>query len=165
MKTILFSNYDFDENEVREEMIESGYYDEEDITDDEMYYFWEDTKTFEFDDIWNDMLAQFEDEYFVVYGTCGRWDGTYSGAIISDEFKETWYKVMKDCDYMEISIDDGDFKVFASHHDGNVSYTFRILNEEGVALWEDWLCDYEDSTPEKVIVEDIVENYTRKVEW
>lgn len=162
MKTILFSNYDFDEEEVKNDMLECGY-DEEYITEDTLFEFWHDECLYWWEDIDAQLYNLLDGEKHIVYGEVERWNGQYSGANISDDWKESWYSMTKDCDYIELYVEDGDLKVKCSHHDGTNFFTIRKLNEEGVELWEDWLCDYEDSTPEEVIIKSLIVDYSIKV--
>lgn len=169
MKYTLFDNYDFDREEIIEEILDS--YDmvegdepltREDITDDVIYDWWNDIQDMSYSDAMY-ILNKVLDGYLIAYGEVGRWDGKYHGANIYRDFSEAWDDLTIDCDYFEITYNDGKINIKCSHHDGTNYYTLAPLTKEGVDMWEDWSYDFNDNRTEVQVKEELIEKYTRYI--
>lgn len=73
-------------------------------------------------------------EAFIVKGKVGRWNGDCSGCeIYAGTFREAFDKLMDDCDYIQMYIDDdGVFNLEGYHHDGHNHFVIKNLTKEGL---------------------------------
>ena len=67
---------------------------------------------------------------FLLCGTSGRWDGTYSGGCYVKNFDDL-YKFWKDCDYIKVWDENGHLYFMASHHDGTNYAELKELTDKG----------------------------------
>ena len=65
-----------------------------------------------------------QDNLLVATGTVGTWHGPEEGGIVI-ESPGDFIKLLTDCDYVEIAMDDTQMYVKCSHHDGTNHYKLR----------------------------------------
>lgn len=73
---------------------------------------------------------------FLALGSVGRWDGTYHGWAILNDGRD-FYKLIEDCDYIEIEDRDGRILVTGVHHDGTNQYELMRFTKEGFDFYMD----------------------------
>jgi hypothetical protein len=128
---VLFSNYleDYmDEEEAKELLAENG---NENPTADEIWYFAEEQKQYELDCFMEEFKWYLDKYTFIATGTCGLWYGRVAGGKVVNGIND-FYSLIKDCDFIKITDNNGHLMVKASHHDGNNYYELRKLNDKGV---------------------------------
>lgn len=108
-------------------------------------------------------------EAFIVKGKVGRWNRDCSGCkIYTGTFLEAFGELMDDCDYVRMYVDDdGVFNLEGDHHDGHNHFVIKNLTKEGFEKYEEWSYDWDDTTSEFEIKEDLFKNYTEdlEIEW
>lgn len=138
MKNTIYSNYYSSEaeDEAREFLFTEYNEDNkwktlDDIPDNEVF----EELSFEDEANWDDAKEQLESffdghGYFLLQGTCGRWNGQRRGGYIFNSFKEL-ANAWQDCDYIEIYDENGHFNIKCSHHDGDNYYEVKRLSYRG----------------------------------
>lgn len=85
-------------------------------------------------------LDKFFDESengFIVFGTVERWNGTFAGGEVFKDSSDFWNKnLLKDCDYVKISEQNGHLYITASHHDGTNHYEIKELTRRGAEIFD-----------------------------
>lgn len=162
----VYDNYDLFTDEAMQEtkdfLLESGY-DLDEIDEDMLINSinlndadnWECTKS--------ELERFFGDKYkCILFGTVGRWDGTFAAGTIfdGDDFIDTIYKGLKDCDYISITDENGHLYISGTHHDGTVSYEVKILTNKGIEYLENWEYNWDDKRTEQYVHNQIVKRYS-----
>ena len=83
---------------------------------------------------WNDFEAEakkFFDDYFLVKGSIGRWNGRFYGYKMVTNFNELC-TLWNDCDYITIKDINGKFQIEATHHDGTNYYEVKRMTHKGL---------------------------------
>ena len=75
----------------------------------------------------------FKDGYYLLKGTCGRWDGNYEGGKFIDTVDEL-LSCIDHLDSITIVDKDGHLMIDGSHHDGNDHYELKKLTKKGYEL-------------------------------
>ena len=112
-------------------------YDEEPVTDKEVYSFMASDDEFGWE---SDVgaLKKFMAPHKVLFiGTVGRWNGRFDGAKVGD-FEKLLGDALSDCDYVRITDRRGRLFVEGDHHDGHVSFEVLILTDAGEQAHDDW---------------------------
>ena len=156
MKHIIYSNYDLsDRYEETKQLIIEDYPElcnEVEYADGTIIMEPSDEKVWDFiydddDIIWRETFAEvkkfFEGRQVIMFGSIGRWDGTFGGGEIGD-FEDLFYDLIEDCDYIELSDEDGHFYIRCSHHDGSNSMEVKILSQKGYDFADNWKADWDD---------------------
>lgn len=132
---VLYSNYVDDLMSVEEakEMLE-----ENGINNPTMDDVWEYINS-QSDLDWQDFMEAFEEclkeDYYIATGTCGLWYGRVAGGKVINGIND-FYSLLKDCDYIKITDNNGHLMVKCSHHDGTNYYELKKLNCKGVEFYE-----------------------------
>lgn len=169
---VIFDNYDlcetFTDEELKEQAIDCEWVnDEEDITDN-MLYEWRNESA---DLWWEDEKAMLEDFFcnkkVIFFGTFGTWRGNYSGARIGD-FWELFYKAIKDCDYIKLWDENGKFFIKSSHHDGTNIVEVKVLKDGAEDYYDRWSYGTDNRTEDQVYKQivkrySILPHYAKKV--
>ena len=106
---------------------------EEIYSEDEFYW----------NEVWRDVKNFFAGKQVIMFGTKGRWDGTYAGGGIGT-FEELFYELATDCDYIEFIDDNGHFYIRCSHHDGSNFMEVKILSQKGYDFADNWAYGWDD---------------------
>lgn len=141
MKHVIYSNYNLDErfDETKQFVIDE--YPDLEPSDDTVWDFIYEEDTIEWDAIWHELKNFFENKTVIMYGTTGRWNGTFAGGKIG-EFEDLFNSLIRDCDYVEIEDNNGHMNITCSHHDGTNSMEVKILSSRGDNFAENWAYDY-----------------------
>lgn len=145
-KTTIYTNCDYSseyEQEIRNFLFEEyGEYNDwetpDDISDEEVY------EEMHFNDeiSWNDFKTEAEnffDDYFLITGSVGRWNGRFRGGKVISSLDEL-INCFCECDYITITDENGHFYIEASHHDGTNYYEVKRITEAGL----EYMQRYED---------------------
>ena len=132
MKYTLYSNYYgwIDEEDVRQSLIDCGCVEsEEEITDSMVW----DEMCFLEERYWEDISCELKHFFekggaWLLMGSIGRWDGNYKIGYIFNTFEE-FCRCFRDCDYIEITDDEGHLKIKCSHHDGTNFYEVKCVSD------------------------------------
>lgn len=156
MKHVIYSNYDLsDRYEDTKQLIIEDYpelcneveYADGTIalepSDEKVWDFIYDDDQFYWDDIWSEVKNFFAGRQVIMFGSIGRWDGTFGGGKIGN-FEDLFYNLIEDCDYIELSDEDGHFYINCSHHDGSNSMEVKILSQKGSEFADHWDYYYGD---------------------
>lgn len=159
--TTYFDNtdYDFDfYKETFQECNELTDEEMEDITDDEIYTFINNSVLMDYDDFFNNLrFSKFMDTPCVVTGSLGLWHGRHS--IIPETFsniEDAIKKCVKNVDYCSIGQVYGHLEVIGVHHDGSNIFEIHLLNKRGIDAserieWEDGKADLTNKIYHKAI--------------
>lgn len=132
---VIFQNYDLDNYE---EEYKAEYADEDgEINENAMWDWIYDSLDIEFEIIF-DELCHFFNNQIIAFGSVGRWDGVYTGGNVFNNFKEAFYSLTKDCDYIKIYDENGHLYIHCSHHDGSCSYELKELTTAGEEYYDRW---------------------------
>lgn len=127
----------------------------DEVTDHEVYVWADELNWMYLDDERENLKHLVYPNGLVVFGSIGRWDGSYSGLSPVDG------NSVADCLYFETPgaeyfVEDGDLQSIEVDHDGRSHFTYRALTEPWHEL--ERMLDYEDIT-----VRDLIDNYTIKL--
>lgn len=155
---VLYSNYDLTDykNEARAYIYENcadEYADAGEISDGEIWRVASRWAEIDAEQIRDD-IARHVDKIgagVLAVGTVGRWDGAHDGGRVYDNFREAFFSVFRDCEYITITDDAGRLIITGAHHDGTNTAQFLALTERGRALYDKWLYDYADGRTEAEI--------------
>lgn len=152
---IIFDNYDTEglEEELRNDEEYKDFYDEDfdnliaTILDEEY-------------DMAKEYLHEvFENKSIVCVGSCGRWDGVYSGGFVSDDIDEVLERVLKDCYYFKIWDENGHLFIQGTHHDGSITVEVKALTAKGSEYYDNW--NYgSDNRTEREVMENLFKRYS-----
>ena len=139
----------------------------EDVEQDDIDEVFNELRELWVDDNIQDMteqLFQFFDNQTVLFvGTVGLWDGNFSGGAIGD-FKELFYKALKDCGYYRVYEDKEHMFVEGTHHDGTNSFEVKVLTEKGEDYYEGWYYGTNkrlENLTEQQVHKNIYESYSK----
>lgn len=113
-------------------------------------------------DIAKEELEKFfsDDEQWILFGTVGRWNGTYEAGVIFGDFIKIFRKVVKDCDYWKIYDVNGHFYLKCSCHDGINTFEIKKLTQKGIEYYDNW--EYgDDNRTEQYVHNQIIKRYSR----
>lgn len=87
-------------------------------------------------DDWENFYYPVLENYFkkhicIATGSIGRWDGALYGASVIESFRD-FMDLLEDCWYIELFDNNGYLTVCGHHHDGDVLFTIRELNGNGI---------------------------------
>ena len=102
----------------------------------------------------------FKEHYCIATGSIGRWNGTYYGGTVIESYRD-FQDLLEDCWYIYLYDNNGFLTVRGVHHDGEVIFTIRELNEHGV----NWYLDHKDDGP---IINYLESNFNSKkpsIDW
>lgn len=135
--TTIYSNYDLYKNfdETKQFLIDE--YEMEDPSDEQVWARINDDDGWAWDDAWDDLTSFFKNKPVIMTGTFGAWNGTYKGGKIG-WFADLWYDLVKECDYVEITDNNGHFLIRCSHHDGTNNVEVKLLTDKATTLVENW---------------------------
>lgn len=97
---------------------------------------------------------------WILQGTVERWDGTFRGGFIFDNFMEMFYKAAEDCNYIKFYDINGRFYFMCSHHDGTNLFEIKKVTDAGIAYYERWEEAWSDKRSEEYIHNKIMEKYS-----
>ena len=151
---IIYNNYDLWEDyeaDARENL--ESMYEYEDPSSDAVW-----GEIYELDSaIWEDeherLRKFFDDGYFILMGTVGRWDGPRAAGYVFKDFDDMFYKAIKDCDYWKFWDDNGHFFFKCSHHDGTNMFEIKRINDKAINFIDNWEYNWNDERTEKEIHE------------
>lgn len=130
-----------DWNDFWQGQIEEGYYEEEELTDDLRYRILAEQEELDWDCLMHELQVlgnQLPYKHYVVAGSVGRWNGTFSGWKLEDSLKDCIY--MKDCEYYKIWVDKDGLHIRGVHHDGsNIVTVWGVKPNIDYYDIEDWL--------------------------
>lgn len=139
---ILYENYEMASYEACEqEMIEQYYYENPNAEKGYKPKDYEVYGELEFMDqmYWNcfkeELLNFMGNDMFVMNGYIERWNGSFPGGTVFDDFDElscAWNR----CDYIKFYERNGHLHLECSHHDGTHHFEIRKLNENGRRYYE-----------------------------
>ena len=139
MERIIFNNYDFNEEDIINSILEMNEeLTREDITTEMIYDEWYDQERFWFEYIYSDLVNFFDGKKIICFGNIGRWNGYFDCGEIFDDFEKAFYKMTKDCEYIKIYEDKNHFYIDCSHHDGNNHYEIKVLTDRGIEYYDNW---------------------------
>lgn len=143
-------------------LLETGYESDE-ITDERIISSINLNDAENWECIKSELEGFFNDKFkCILFGTVGRWNGTFVASTIFDgnEFIDTIYKGLKDCDYVRIADENGHLYVSGTHHDGTVRYEIKILTDKGVRYLENWESHWGDKRTEQYVHSQIMRYYS-----
>ncbi len=164
MKHILYSNYFWENDEngrnaydyakeyLFEEYAEAeGWETKDDIADEEVTdaVYLDDEINFDNFKCEFDNFLRNSQNGFLLCGTCGRWDGIYTGGCYVNEFEDL-YKFWQGCDYIKVYDKCGHLYIKASHHDGNNYAEFKELTDKGAEYKENHYLDNDEEVHKKL---------------
>ena len=138
-----YPNYELDE--VRKEMVESGIYGTDEEITDNMAYSWMDDENSNWENF-KDELTTFinnQKNSMLLVGYVGTWRGRMSGGINVNKFDDL-YKFWSNCDYIKVYEVRGRLFIEASHHDGTNKAELRCLTDKGQSYRERHDYDFTD---------------------
>ena len=143
---VFYDNYDLDDmfEETKKELLDSETYTEDELTD---YVVWNcvyDIDAENFNNIFQEIENWADNNQVLFIGSVARWNGTFAGGEIGD-FSTLFTEAIEDCDFYKIWEEDNILNLKCSHHDGTNYFEIRILTNEGLNLYEDWLYDDDDT--------------------
>ena len=149
---IIFDNYDlkeqYSDEDIKEMALECGWVDEDEEITEQMIWDWRyQINQDDWDDTKYELEKFFKDKVVGFFGTVGTWHGRFAGGRIG-EFWETYYKAIKDCDYIQIEDKNGHMYLRCSHHDGTNFFEIKEITERGQQYLENWKYGCDDRTTE-----------------
>ena len=143
---VFYDNYDLDDlfEETKKELLDSETYTEDELTDDVVWDCVYDIDAENFDNIFQEIKNWADNNQVLFIGSVGRWNGTFAGGEIGD-FSTLFTEAIEDCNYYKIWEEDNILNLKCSHHDGTNYFEIRILTNEGLELYENWLYDDDDT--------------------
>lgn len=149
---IIFDNYDVCQryDDTRDFLLET--HPEEEITDSMIW----DQVSFHSSIYWeneHEALKDFftGDNYFMLRGYVGRWDGSHAAGYVFNDFDDMFYQAVKDCEYWKLWDENGHFYFQCSHHDGTNLFEIKRINSKGYDFIDTWNYNYEDTRTEEEI--------------
>ena len=131
------ANYE-KEDETREFLFdvyadEEGWKDKDDIPEERVYdeIDWQNEMTWK--DVKDALVAAFKKDYFIMMGTCGRWNGTFAGGNFITDYRD-FQDGISHLDTIKITDVNGHFIVEGYHHDGQDRYELKRLTGKGYRL-------------------------------
>ena len=101
MERIIFNNYDFNEEDIINSILEMNEeLTREDITTEMIYDEWCFQEQVWFEDVFSELKSFFNNNKVICFGNIGRWNGYFDCGEIFDDFETAFYKMTKDCDYV-----------------------------------------------------------------
>ena len=164
MERIIFNNYDFNEEDIINSILEMNEeLTREDITTEMICDEWYVQEDFWFEDEFSALIEFFKDKKIICFGSVGRWDGTFKGGEIFESFEDAYYRMTKDCDYVKIYEEDGHLYIQCSHHDGTNNFEIKILTEKGEDYYNNWeyMIFPNDARNEEYIHNQIIKRYSK----
>ena len=143
---VFYDNYDLDDlfEETKKEFLDSEIYTEDELTDDVVWNCVYDIDAENFNNIFQEIENWADNNQVLFIGSVGRWNGTFAGGEIGD-FSTLFTEAIEDCNYFKIWEEDNILNLKCSHHDGTNYFEIRILTNEGLELYENWLYDDDDT--------------------
>ena len=164
MERIIFNNYDFEEEDIINSILEMNEeLTREDITTEMIYDEWYDQEKIWFEDEFSSLIEFFKDKKIICFGSVGRWNGTFRGGEIFESFEDAYCRMTKDCDYVKIYEEDGHLYIQCSHHDGTNNFEIKVLTEKGEDYYNNWeyMIFPNDARNEEYIHNQIIKRYSR----
>lgn len=132
---VFFDNYDHDLDATRKFLFEEYGEDEdwespEDVPDDEVWNHIQDEEQHWWDDVQDELSRLIDGKKFILKGSCGRWNGPRAAGAIIESFKDL-SPAWTDCDYINLTDNNGHFHIKCSHHDGDNNFELRELTKTG----------------------------------
>lgn len=161
----IYDNYNlwetYPDEEVKENLMANGH-EEEDITDEmiEKERYWLDEIDWEIE---SERLKEFflNGNKWILFGTVGRWDGTYDTGTIFDTFEDFFYKATSDCHYWKLYDENGHLYLTCSHHDGTCHFEIKEVTDNGIQYFENWEDNWDDKRTEEYVHTQIIKKYSR----
>lgn len=72
----------------------------------------------------------FHTRYYIMTGTCGRWDGNYGCGTFIKSFND-FQRMIRHLDHIKVTDKNGHLIVEGYHHDGNDRYELKRLTRQG----------------------------------
>lgn len=162
----VYDNYDLFTDETMQEakdfLLEAGY-DIDEIDEDMLINSINLNDSDNWECIKNELEGFFADKYrCILFGTVGRWDGTFAAGTVfdGDEIMDILGKALCDCDYINITDENGHLYISGTHHDGTVCYEVKILTDKGVEYLGNWDYAWNDKRTEQYVHNQIVKRYS-----
>lgn len=96
--------------------------------------FYDDTQEQQDEIIWQDisyeLKREFEKNYYLLVGTCGRWDGKAKGGKFISSYAD-FQSAIAHLDYIKIYELNGHLYIDGYHHDGSDFYELKKLTDKG----------------------------------
>ena len=109
---------------------EEGWENESDIPDCLVHHEMDETRRREWDNFRADMEDVFENNVYLLTGTCGRWNGPAQGGNFIYSFNDL-LECIHHLDYVKFYDKNGHFYIFGYHHDGSDRYELKKLTSKG----------------------------------
>jgi len=137
VERVIYDNYNLDEmyDDCRQYLIDEGI--DDDPPDDAVWQEIWATDSFYWEEEEGKLREVFDNGDFIAVGTCGRWDGTYAGGFVFDNFNSLMGR-FRDCDYIRIWDENGHFYVKGSHHDGTHFVEVKEITDKGNQYYDNW---------------------------
>lgn len=134
---VFYDNYDLDDfyEDAKQELIDN--YDNEDPSESEIWDEIYRMDEFNRDDAYEELGQIFNNGKFLAVGTCGRWNGTFSGGFIFENLKELM-GYFTDCAYIKIWMENNHFFVKGTHHDGVDEVEVKEITKRGEGYYDNW---------------------------
>lgn len=161
----IYNNYDIYETYPDDYIIECAlsceWVNPEDITDSLINTLRDEQITEDYNMIIGELLNFFTNvDKVVTIGEAGFWYGRRAACVIGD-FETVFYKIVADCDYINIFDKNGHLYIEASHHDGTHVFEIKTVTAAGVNYYDNWNYNWNNSKSECQIIQRIFNNYSR----
>ena len=164
MERIIFNNYDFNEEDIINSILEMNEeLTKEDITTEMIYDEWCWQEQVWFEDVFSELKSFFNNNKVICFGNIGRWNGYFDCGKIFDDFETAWYSMTKDCDYVKIYEKNNHFYIDCSHHDGNNHFEVKVLTDKAIEYYDNWNygCWIGDKRSEADVHTQIIKRYSK----
>ena len=102
----------------------------ENISDEDIYKEIEQQNQEAWQDLKDALESSFKHYYYIMTGTCGRWDGKYSCGTFIKSFSD-FQQMIQHLDHIKVTDKNGHLIVEGYHHDGNDRYELKRLTRQG----------------------------------
>lgn len=160
-KRTIYNNYDLwgkYEGFAREELAESG---NNNPTDSDICNVVNRQDAIDWQDEEENLKDFFSDGTWILRGRIERWNGTFEGGFVFDDFVKMFYKATKSCDYVHIYDENGHLYLQSSNHDGTNLCEIKKLTDKGISYLENWEENFNDKRTERQIHDKIMEKYSK----
>lgn len=130
-----------------------GYKSVEELTDEDIYDYFNDYNNITYDEVIDELVAHNEDTrdsgFFLVRADCERWNGRCDGGTIIADLSEALEQVINFNLYqggVKIEIVNNDLCITGYHHDGTDYFTIHQLTPKGQRWYENNEELYSDET-------------------
>lgn len=112
---------------------EYGWCDADDVPSQMVYTEIAQQNQLDWDDIMSVLERAFDQDCYLLTGTCGRWNGPAEGGKFIHNSKD-FLASIRHLDHLRLYEENGHFYVYGYHHDGSDYYELKRLTPQGYEL-------------------------------